>query len=329
MGTLIRSRECFYKEDIENIEIFRIAEEKRGTKKEIKSLFDKNNKPTDDKNSIIQIILDFYSELYTSDGFNDQEVDEYLWKIELNKLNEEDCSVLNQFISKEECLNNIKDFENNKSPGAGEDKNIFDNIFSISDIFDYMNLNDIKGFLINFDQEKAFDKIKHEFLIKVLKKINLPVEFNRWIKILYKDIKSKIQVNGQLTEEILITRSVRQGCLPALHDFYALAIETLASSIRTNKNIKGINIPNLKDPIKLFQHADDCTTITTDIKDYYLFMNEFEKFGKASGAKINKIITEILNICNAPEEETCLKLLTKESVKTLGIWFGEESKSKS
>ncbi|CAG2248424.1 unnamed protein product [Mytilus edulis] len=191
-----------------------------------------------------------------------------------------------------------------------------------------MNLNDIKGFLINFDQEKAFDKIKHEFLIKVLKKMNLPVEFIRWIKILYKDIKSKIQVNGQLTEEILITRSVRQGC-PLSMNLYALAIETLASSIRKNKNIKGINIPNLKDPIKLFQHADDCTTITTDIKDYYLFMNEFEKFGKASGAKINKNKTEILNICNAPEEDTCLKLLTKESVKTLGIWFGKESQSKS
>ncbi|CAC5410119.1 unnamed protein product [Mytilus coruscus] len=322
-------------------------------------------------------LKDFYSELYTSDGFNDQEVDKYLGKIELNKLNEEDWSVSNQFISKEECLNNIKDFENNKSPGidglgkefhlkfwniigdevveivnniylkgeltetmkmgiitlnyknkgdkkdlkqwrpisllcfdyklitktlakrlskvinklvdikqtgAGEEKNIFDNIISISDIFDYMNLNDIKGFLINFDQEKAFDKIKHEFLIKVLKKMNLPVEFIRWIKILYKDIKSKIQVNGQLTEEILITRSVRQGC-PLSINLYALAIETLASSIRTNKKIKGINIPNLKDPIKLFQHADDCTTITTDIKDYYLFMNEFEKFGKASGVK--------------------------------------------
>ncbi|CAG2250566.1 unnamed protein product [Mytilus edulis] len=380
IGTLIRSRECFYKEDIKNIEIFKIAEEKRGTKKEIKSLLDKNNKATDDKNSILQIILDFYSELYTSDGFNDQKVDEYLGKIELNELKEEDWSVLNQFISKEECLNNIKDFENNKSPGidglgkefylkfwnvigdevveivnniylkgeltetmkmgiitlnyknkgdkkdlkqwrpisllcfdyklitktlakrlskvinklvdikqtgAGEEKNIFDNIISISDIFDHMNLNDIKGFLINFDQEKAFDKIKHEFLIKVLKKMNLPVEFVRWIKILYKDIKSKIQVNGQLTEEILITRSVRQGC-PLSMNLYALAIETLASSIRRNKNIKGINIPNLKDPIKLFQHADDCTTITTDIKDYYLFMNEFEKFGKASGAKINK-----------------------------------------
>ena len=45
--------------------------------------------------------------------------------------------------------------------------------------------------------------------------------------------------------------------------------------------------------------------------------------------KINKNKTEILNICNAPAEDTCLKLLTKGSVKTLGIWFGKESKSKS
>ncbi|CAC5420076.1 unnamed protein product [Mytilus coruscus] len=162
---------------------------------------------------------------------NEQAVDEYLGMIELNKSNEEDWSVLNQFISKKECLDNIKDLENNKSPG-------------------------IDG------------------LGKGL-----------WIKIRYKDIKSKIQVNGMLTEEILITRSVRQGC-PLSMNLYALAIETFANSIRTNKNIKGINIPNLKEPIQLFQHVDDCTTITTDIKDYSLFMNEFEKFGKASGANI-------------------------------------------
>lgn len=32
----------------------------------------------------------------------------------------------------------------------------------------------------------------------------------------------------------------------------------------------------MKDPVKLFQHADDYITITIAIKENYLFMNEFE-----------------------------------------------------
>jgi hypothetical protein len=64
--------------------------------------------------------------------------------------------------------------------GAGPDKVIFDNLFSISSILEYMDVNELDGLLISFDQEKAFDRVE-----QVLKAMNLPVNFITWVGILY------------------------------------------------------------------------------------------------------------------------------------------------
>jgi hypothetical protein len=119
----------------------------------------------------------------------------------------------------------------------------FENLFSINSILEYMDVNELDGLLISFDQEKAFDRVEHLFITEVLKAMNLPVNFITWVGILYKNINSKVQVNGLLTNIVPITRSIRQGC-PLSMSLYALIIETLASSIRCNDNIRGIHIPN-------------------------------------------------------------------------------------
>jgi hypothetical protein len=58
--------------------------------------------------------------------------------------------------------------------GAGPDKVIFDNLFSISSILEYMDVNELDGLLISFDQE-------HFFITEVLKAMNLPVNFITWV----------------------------------------------------------------------------------------------------------------------------------------------------
>jgi hypothetical protein len=96
--------------------------------------------------------------------------------------------------------------------GAGPDKVIFDNLFSINSILEYMDVNELDGLLISFDQEKAFYRVEHLFITEVLKAMNLPVNFISWVGILCKNINSKVQVNGLLTNIVPITRSIRQCC---------------------------------------------------------------------------------------------------------------------
>ena len=60
-----------------------------------------------------------------------------------------------------------------------------------------------------------------------------------------RDITSQVKVNGFLTNEILITRGVRQGDpLSAL--LYIIGAEVLGNLIRTNKDIKGITIKEIE-----------------------------------------------------------------------------------
>lgn len=419
-GILIRSRQEFFEEDIDNIEVFKLAEEKRGIRREITAVLDNMGQLRENKQEVIDVIYNFYADLYKMQNVGLDEIKEYIRHLDLKKLDEEDWTNFDTFLSTDECVKIMNSFENNKSPGidglgksfylrfwptigedlvevlnniylqgeltntmkssiitmiyknkgdyedlkqwrpisllcfdykiiakfltnnlatvinklidpsqtgAGPDKVIFDNLFSINSILEYMDVNELDGILISFDQEKAFDRVEHLFITEVLKAMNLPVNFITWVGILYKNINSKVQVNGLLTDIVPITRSIRQGC-PLSMSLYALIIETLASSIRHNNNIKGIHIPNTHNNTKLFQHADDCSIISTDISDYDQLTKEFKNFGRVSGSKINEHKTEILKIGNPDTiNHPHIHHQVKDKVKVLGIWFGKDHRN--
>ena len=59
---------------------------------------------------------------------------------------------------------------------------IFSNLLLIRDLIQYSNNKQIKSFILNFDQEKAFDKVDKQFLIKTFKKINFGDTLKQYIK---------------------------------------------------------------------------------------------------------------------------------------------------
>ena len=110
------------------------------------------------------------------------------------------------------------------------------------------------------DQEKALDRVSHRFVLKTLEKFNFGSVFISWIQTILTDVKSQVKVNGYLTDEINITRGIRQGC-PVSALLYVLITEVFGIAVRKNEKIEGVKISGSE--LKILQYAGDTEIFTT------------------------------------------------------------------
>ena len=64
---------------------------------------------------------------------------------------------------------------------------IFNNLFQRRDIITLTKQKNNKLYILQVDQEKAFDKIDQNFLYKLMNKIGFSSEFIQFVKILYRN----------------------------------------------------------------------------------------------------------------------------------------------
>ena len=175
------------------------------------------------------------------------------------------------------------------------------------------------------DQKKAFDRVNHQYLFGTLKALNLPSNFISWVKTMYRDVYSYIEINGKLTRKICIKRSVRQGC-PLSMLLFVLTAEGLAQKITTN--IKGYRITPTREK-KLVAYADDTTLILTEPKSIQEAIKTINTYCNSSGAEMNRDKTEIL-ITGPWKIKDIREVLpwVKDEVKILGIKYSIENMGK-
>ena len=115
--------------------------------------------------------------------------------------------------------------------------------------------------IISIDAEKALDKVQHPFMIKTLRKVGIEGAFLNIIKAIYERPRANIILNGQKLRAFPLRSGIRQGCslLPLLSD---ILLEVLATAIRQEKEIKGINIGT--EERKLLVFADDMIVYMED-----------------------------------------------------------------
>jgi hypothetical protein len=66
--------------------------------------------------------------------------------------------------------------------------------------------------IISLDTEKAFDKIQHPFMIKVLARSRIQGPYVNIIKARYSKPVANIKLNGEKLEAIPLESRTRQGC---------------------------------------------------------------------------------------------------------------------
>ena len=125
---------------------------------------------------------------------------------------------------------------------------------SINIIHHINNSKDKNHMMISIDAEKAFDKVQHPFLIKTLSKVGIEGAFPNIIKAIYERPTANIILNGKKLRSFPLTSETKQGC-PLSPLLFNIVLEVLATAIRPEREIKGIQIG--KKEVKLSLGADD------------------------------------------------------------------------
>jgi hypothetical protein len=124
---------------------------------------------------------------------------------------------------------------------------------SINEIQYINTLKDKSHMIILLDAEKAFDKIQHHFMIKVMERSGIQGPYLNIIKAIYSKPVANIKVNGENLKAIPLKSGTRQGC-PLSPYLFNIVLEVLARALRQQKEIKGIQIG--KEEIKISLFAD-------------------------------------------------------------------------
>lgn len=173
-------------------------------------------------------------------------------------------------------------------------RHIYNQTRLAQDILEYDEAAEENGAIVALDQEKAYDKISHDYLWAVLSHFGLPDRFVRTIRSLYENAESLVMVNGVPSDRFKVTRGVRQGdplsCL-----LFVIAIEPLACLLRSSR-LHGFKIPGVPEWLVTTLFADDTTVYLSERDDYHEMWAILDLWCAAARARFNGSKTQIIPV---------------------------------
>ena len=149
-------------------------------------------------------------------------------------------------------------------------------------------MKDKNHMIISTDEEKAFDKFHHPFMIKTLQKMGIEGTYLNTVKAIYDKPTANI-LSGEKLKAFPLKSGTIQG-YPLSQLLFNILSEVLATAIREEKEIKGIQIG--KEEWKLSLFADDMILYIANPKEAIRKLLELiSEFSKVTGYKVNPQIS--------------------------------------
>ena len=179
----------------------------------------------------------------------------------------------------------------------------FFNICKSINVIHHINkLKDKNHMIISIDAENTFDKIQHPFMIKTLQKMSIERTYLNIVKAIYHKPTANIILNGEKLKAFSLRSGTRQWC-PLSPLLIIIVLEVLATTIREEKEIKGIQI---RKGVKWSLFADDMMLYIENPKNSIRKLLELiNEFSKVAGYKINtqKSLAFLYTISEKSERE--------------------------
>ncbi len=183
-------------------------------------------------------------------------------------------------------------------------------------------------YICYIDYTKAFDKVRHEELMKILSELDIDGKDIRIVRNLYWEQTAGIRIEGEISDFVKIERGVRQGCVfsPDLFNLYSEKILRELDGV-AGFIIGGHNANNLR-------YADDTALLADSEEKLQTLLNKVVEESKKKGLSINCKKTECMVVsktispqCQLHIGETIIKKV--KSFNYLGSLITEDGKCDS
>ena len=206
----------------------------------------------------------------------------------------------------------------------------FFNICKSVNVINHINkLKEKNHMIISINEEKAFDKIQHPFMIKTLQKVGIEGTYLTIIKAKYDRQTANIVLNGEKLKAFPLRSGTRQGC-PLSPLLFNVVLDVLATAVREENEIKGMQIG--KEEVKLSLFADDMILYIENPKDATRKPLELiNELGRVAGYSINAQKSLAFLYTNDEKSEREIKealpfTIATKRIKYLGINPPKEKK---
>ncbi|KAJ7995658.1 hypothetical protein DPEC_G00246860 [Dallia pectoralis] len=201
------------------------------------------------------------------------------------------------------------------------ERSINDNLLLVRDVILHSQERGSPLGLLSLDQEKAFDRVSHGLLQRVLKKMSFPQHLINWINLCYQNISSRVLVNNILTDPFPIISGVRQGC-PLAPLLYVIYLEPFLERITTSLGIPGYQLPGAGgERLRVMAYMDDITIVGTDSRSITTATKAMDDYCAATGALVNRGKSELFLSGHWHETLTTSFPVKTETIKLLGFTF--------
>ncbi|CAM2102732.1 unnamed protein product [Caretta caretta] len=163
-------------------------------------------------------------------------------------------------------------------------RTIIDNLYLVWDLLELGRRDGLSFTLLSLDQEKAFDRMDHGYLLGTLQAFCFSPQFVGFLQVLYAKEECLVRLNWTLTEPMSFWQGVKQGC-PLLCQQYALVIEPFLCLLY--RRLTGLILWKLELQLVLLAYAIDVLLVVQDLGDLVRVETCQAVYSVASSAWVN------------------------------------------